>query len=86
MPSTGTLLQAIEAYLAAHPMAADSVEGVARWWLQGSGVTGTYREVEAALETLVRHGRMRRVALADGSTLYCAGPGARGPAHPPWPM
>jgi hypothetical protein len=84
MPPTGTLLQAIEAYLAAHPMAADSVEGVARWWLQGSGVTGTHQEVEAALETLVRHGRMRRVALADGSTLYCGA--ARGPGHPPWPM
>ena len=33
MPDTGTLIEAIEAHLAAHPLAADSAEGVTNWWL-----------------------------------------------------
>ena len=31
MRHPGTLIEAIEAHLAAHPLAADSADGVARW-------------------------------------------------------
>jgi hypothetical protein len=76
--------EAIEAYLASHPLAADSAEGVARWWLAAHGVVASAEEVEAALATLVRQGRLRQVQLADGNTLYCGAEG-RG-AQPKWRM
>lgn len=83
MNDTHTLVAAIEAHLAAHPSAADSAEGVARWWLGSSGVAATASEVEPVLALLVRRLRLRRVLLADGSTLYCATPSS---APPAWRM
>ena len=77
MPDTGTLIEAIEAHLATHPLAADSAEGVTNWWLAKHGVVASLQEVEMALAALVRQGRVRRVRLADGNTLYC-GAGQRG--------
>lgn len=70
MSDTGKLSQAIEAYLATHPLAADSAEGVARWWLAPSGAKASAADVEPALEALVRRGRLRCVTLADGNKLY----------------
>jgi len=78
-------IRAIEAHLASHPLAADSAEGVARWWLAAHGVVASTSEVERALATLVRRRRVRRVQLADGNTLYCGN--ADAPAPPPaWRM
>ena len=85
MPTTGALIQAIEAHLAAYPQAADSAEGVARWWLAGQGVVATEPEVESALDLLVQQQRLRRVLLADGNTLYC-GSANQGQERPGWPM
>lgn len=85
MPTTGALIQAIEAHLLAHPQAADSAEGVARWWLAGQGVAVTPAQLEVALALLVQHKRLRRVQLADGNTLYC-GSANRDGEQPPWPM
>lgn len=79
------LIDAIEAHLASHPLAADSAEGVARWWLAVHGVVASALEVEQALATLVRRRRLRRVSLADGNTLYCSGAQAPGVA-PDWRM
>lgn len=62
-----TLVDAIVAYLAARPHAADSATGVARWWLGLDPSAATVAEVEAALQVLVRRGRLRRVVL-DGTT------------------
>lgn len=83
MTDAHTLIAAIEAHLAAHPTAADSAEGVARWWLGGSGLAATAGEVELVLALLVRRHRLRRVMFADGSTLYCATPSG---APPTWRM
>ena len=78
MPDTGKLIEAIEAHLATHPLAADSAEGVARSWLAAHGVVASPHEVELALATLVRKRRLRRVQLADGNTLYSSGAETRG--------
>jgi hypothetical protein len=80
MPDPGTLIAAIEAHLAAHPAAADSAEGVARWWLGSQGLDAGVQEVEAALDQLVRRQRLRRVELADGNWLYCGGAASVGKA------
>ncbi|MEO8123645.1 MAG: hypothetical protein ABI633_06310 [Burkholderiales bacterium] len=79
------LIEAIEAHLASNPLAADSADGVARWWLAAHGVVASPVEVEQALATLVRRRRLRRVPLADGNTLYCSGAQAPGVA-PVWRM
>ena len=84
MPETGALIEAIEAHLAAHPVAADSAEGVVRWWLASRGVVASPEEVVLALAALVHQGRLRLVKLADGNTLYCGA--ARSGTGPSWRM
>lgn len=64
------LVAAIETHLEAHPQAADSAEGVARWWL--GGASRSTESVERALTALVHDGRVRCVTLADGTSLYCS--------------
>lgn len=44
------ILEAIEQYLVKHPEAADSVEGIARWWISEMGVEASEEEVTDALE------------------------------------
>jgi len=82
MTSCAPLIETIEAHLAAHPQAADSVDGVARWWVSKRGVVASREQVEAALEALVEQGRLRRVRLADGNTLYCSAPRRDGESNP----
>lgn len=62
---------AVLAYLQRHRHAADSVAGVARWWMGDDG-RFTLAEVQQALDRLVAAGRLRREPLADGSWLYAA--------------
>ncbi|MFY9511086.1 MAG: hypothetical protein WAQ05_08950 [Rubrivivax sp.] len=61
---------AIEEHLAVYPQAADSAEGVARWWLPDLGLTASAAEVEHVLAGMVRRHRLRCVRLADGTVLY----------------
>jgi len=64
-------LDAIVAYLATNPMAADSVDGIARWWLgQDAGGQTARGDVERAVATLVARGVLREVRLPDGSLIY----------------
>ena len=70
------LTAAIEGHLESHPQAADSVEGVALWWL--GGMAASAQEVECALEGLVQRRRMRCVTLADGTSLYSRASGSAG--------
>lgn len=84
MTDTPALIAAIEAHLAAHPWAADSAEGVARWWLRSGGVDASAVEVEPVLALLVRRRRLRQVQFADGSTLYSGGDASG--ALPTWRM
>jgi len=61
---------AILAHLDAHPLAADSAEGVARWWLGTDGSGVTLEQVERALDLLVSRRVLRRLSLADGTHWY----------------
>lgn len=58
----------IRRYCAAHPKAADTVEGVRRWWL--ADLACSLEEVEQALATLVDKGELVERNLADGRVLY----------------
>lgn len=64
------LVRAILDHLASHPHAADSAEGVARWWLGPRGAAVTLPDVEFALRQLVARQALREESLADGTTLY----------------
>jgi hypothetical protein len=64
----------IERYLRAHPDAADTLEGAARWWLQRE----PSREVmEQAMAMLVSQAIVERHVLPEGTTVFRCGPGLR---------
>jgi hypothetical protein len=64
------IADAILQHLQAHPLAADSVDGVARWWLGPAFASARSEQVERALDLLVSRCVLRRVSLMDGSILY----------------
>jgi hypothetical protein len=66
------VVDAIDLYLTTHPDAADSAEGVARWWLPSMNIVASVPEVEAALEQLLTRGLVRKRMLADGRVIYRA--------------
>lgn len=73
---------AIQRYFASHPDAADSAQGIARWWLVGEGVEATADEVEAALGVLVQRGVVRAQRMPDGRLIYAwAGVRSAGGTH-----
>jgi len=66
--SYSELEDALEQYCTAHPNAADSVDGVRRWWLADPAIP--LADVEAALEALVKRGMLDVRRLPDGSAVY----------------
>ncbi len=76
----GEVMEAIEAYLARHPEAADSAEGIARWWLATGGLEASVDEVQRALARLIEFGVVRAERTPDGRSLYRAAP-AQGRPH-----
>lgn len=77
------LCQGILRYLHDHPEAADSMEGIASWWLPQSGYSVTTESVQEALALLVDERRIARIDLADGRTLYQSVDKVSG-SHPAW--
>lgn len=67
----------VERYVSCHPAAADTLEGIARWWLVRS-VPPELDLVEAALEQLVRRGVLTRRMLPDGNCVYARAAGSDG--------
>jgi len=55
-------------YCEAHPHAADSVDGVRRWWLADPSIP--FADVEAALEALVKRGILDVRRLPGGVAIY----------------
>lgn len=65
---------AILHHLQAHPLAADSAKGVARWWLGPAHTNVTQEQVERALKLLVSRRALRCLKLKDGTVLYSQPP------------
>lgn len=63
-------------YLAAHPEAADTAEGVAQWWVGRQRYDRLMAAVEAALTRLVAQGVVSCREAADGTVYYCRGSAA----------
>jgi hypothetical protein len=57
----------------AHPRAADTLDGVTRWWLSAPlAETALRSDVEQALVELTQEGAIEQRHLPDGSTLFVA--------------
>jgi hypothetical protein len=57
-------------YLAQRPNAADTIEGIKRWWLPRIRLDSAASDIERALNHLVRSGKVLASELPDGSTVY----------------
>jgi hypothetical protein len=64
------LCDAIVRYLTQHPDAADTVCGIANWWLPPERRDVDERMIQRALDGLVREGKVTRHLLVDGTFLY----------------
>jgi hypothetical protein len=63
-----------------HPAAADTAEGIARWWLPHAK-EAALSQVEAALELLVQRRIVIRRELPGGNFIFSgAAPATRGPS------
>jgi hypothetical protein len=60
----------IRRYLANHPNASDSLEGVQRWWLGEGAVEASSLIVQQALDVLVKKGAVVAKMLPDGTVVY----------------
>ena len=67
----------IERYLAVHPNAADSLEGILRWWLTRQRYEDSAQQVRQALERLLQQGTITTRVLSGGKTLYVRRPGSK---------
>ena len=57
-------------YLRIHPEAADTVRGIARWWLRRYEYEETDEMVEKALEQLLREGVVIQTMSRNGNIIY----------------
>ena len=57
-------------YLMTHDKAADTLEGVARWWILRQRIEESQQQVKKALELLCREGVVKAVPLVGGELLY----------------
>lgn len=57
-------------YFDAHPHAADSVPGIAKWWLSRRAYEKSVGLVQEAVDGLVAKGLVTRRELSDGTQIY----------------
>jgi fumarylacetoacetate (FAA) hydrolase family protein len=69
----------IVGYLRAHPDAADTVEGAARWWLRRPAQTET---LDRAMTLLVNQRIVEKHKLPEGTTVFRGGPMLVRPERP----
>lgn len=65
-------IAAIADYLARHPHASDTLEGIGRWWLGAD--QADWPQIQFALASLEREGAVVRKVAADGRAHYRLGP------------
>ncbi|HEX7027737.1 MAG TPA: hypothetical protein VF268_10890 [Gammaproteobacteria bacterium] len=61
---------AINRYFQQHPLAADTVEGIAKWWLPRFGINLPLESVLRALQGMVEAGELSKTEKHDGSVIY----------------
>jgi hypothetical protein len=66
------LAELIVRYLAKRPNAADSLEGICDWWIPKQKLVEARKDVQEALDLLVKSGQVQAETTADGRILYRA--------------
>ena len=69
-PQAPAVAEAIRRYLDAHPRAADTAQGIQRWWLAPEYGEVSLQTVEAALELLQNEGEVRKLEQAWSQAAY----------------
>jgi hypothetical protein len=64
----------IRSYLRAHPRAADTAQGIQRWWIAPVFGEVSLRAVEEALLTLERSGAVQKLDPLMPQSAYARGP------------
>lgn len=64
------LAEEIEAYLKQQDVAADTIDGIAHWWLARQRLQAQMQKVERAVEYLCEQGMIEKHVLADGKAIY----------------
>ncbi|MGO4700708.1 hypothetical protein [Dyella sp. 2RAB6] len=72
---------AVLAYLAQHPDAADTLDGIVSWWLPQQRYETERQRIEQALSHLVERGQLRRDRLPGGAVLYALNRADTTPLH-----
>ena len=62
----------IRRYLASHPDAADSAEGVLDWWMMRQRDKQSAQVVDEAMQWLLEQGAVTRRVMPDGQIVYFA--------------
>ena len=74
MPKNGQhierIAQEIERYLQKHPRAADSIEGITKWWLTRQRYQEATISIQKALDLLVVRGRIEKKTNINGAHIY----------------
>lgn len=60
----------IEKYLDHHPNAADTLEGILKWWIYRIRVEEAAVTVSKALEILEREDKLEKTVTVDGKEIY----------------
>jgi len=71
---TMTVAYQIARYLEEHPNAADTLDGVAQWWLLRQRYQESRKTVETALAWLVEQGLVTKSTTAGGQEIYSRTP------------
>ena len=66
---------AIISYLAEHPNANDTLQGVTQWWMLAKDVVWSRAEIQAALTKGVERGLILEIRGGDGQVRYSLNPG-----------
>jgi hypothetical protein len=73
--------ESVIGYLRNHPQAADTVEGIVKWWLPRQRYESALASIERVLLRLVDAGVLKRSRLPDGADLYALNHSLKRPAH-----
>jgi hypothetical protein len=68
------LADEVERYLAVHPTAADTAQGILRWWLPRGHADASADQLKRALDLLVGRGAIVERRMADGRSIYARFP------------
>jgi hypothetical protein len=72
-----TIAAEIMAYLRERPMASDSLDGIAHWWLVQQAIEKNVVLVEQALERLAEEGKVSKKGKTNSNAIYSLNPAYR---------